>query len=242
MKCSAKQIYDKLINEDGILTAKGQIKFFFDDLEVLVKKKDVVGNIMQEWVEAWLKKNDVEYSENPNTQMPPDFYLNPTDFTHSLLEVKAFNYEASPGFDIADFKAFATTVLDEPYMLDVDYLIFGYVMNEGIVTVKKVWLKKVWEITSPMKKWGVKVQEKKNVIYKLRPAKWYAKRMDYPIFRSMEDYISALEQTIYDYPDTRSISVHWADKLVKNYENFSGTRLEIKRWQDICDQYCWHPC
>lgn len=33
-------------------------------------------------------------------------------------------------------------------MLDVDYLIFGYDMDDnGNVTIKDLWLKKVWQIT-----------------------------------------------------------------------------------------------
>ena len=33
------------------------------------------------------------------------------------------------------------------HMLDVDYLILGYDMSDdGVVTIKDVWLKKVWQI------------------------------------------------------------------------------------------------
>ncbi len=243
MRLTAQQVYDKLINEDKIDTAKGKIVFYFDNLEVLVKKKDVVGNIMQEWVESWLKKNDIEYSVNSNTQMPPDFYLAPPDHKHCLLEIKAFNYEASsPAFDIADFTAFATTVLDEPYMLDVDYLIFGYTMKDGVVRVNKVWLHKVWEISSPMENWAVKVQEKKKIIYKLRPAKWYGKTMKYPTFRSLDDYISALDDTVQNYFDrTNPVRSRWIDRLIMKYEEFSGIKLKKQRWDDIYDQYCWNP-
>ena len=106
MILSAQQVYDKLLNEDKILELQGQIKFFFGDVDIIVKQKDVVGNIIQEWLQGWLEKRGIEYALSDNTQMPPDFFLNPHDMTTDLLEVKAFNRSASPGFDIADFRMY----------------------------------------------------------------------------------------------------------------------------------------
>lgn len=50
MRLTAQEIYNKLINEDKILTLKGQINFYLGDVNIIVKQKDVVGNIMQEWL------------------------------------------------------------------------------------------------------------------------------------------------------------------------------------------------
>lgn len=47
------------------------------------------------------------------------------------MEVKAFNRNACPGFDIADFKMYSDEIIHKPYMLDVDYLIFGYDMDDN---------------------------------------------------------------------------------------------------------------
>ena len=91
MRLTAQQVYDKLINEDKILELQGQIRFFFGDVDIIVKQKDVVGNIIQEWLQGWLDKRGIEYAPSENTQMPPDFFLNPDDRTRDLLEVKAFN-------------------------------------------------------------------------------------------------------------------------------------------------------
>ena len=152
MKLTAQQVYDKLINDDQILSSKGRITFHLANIDIIVRQRDVVGNIMQEWVEGWLKKNGVEYAPNDNTQMPPDFYLDPDDKQHNLMEIKAFNYKASPGFDIADFRMYEQEIAAKPWMLDVTYLIFGYEMNDnGDVTIKHVWTKKVWEISRAMK-------------------------------------------------------------------------------------------
>ena len=126
MRLTSQEVYDKLINEDRILELQGQIRFYLGDVDIIVHQKDVVGNIIQEWLQGWLDKRGIEYAPSENTQMPPDFFLNPDDLTKNLLEVKAFNRSASPGFDIADFRMYEEEIVDKPYMLHVDYLIFGY--------------------------------------------------------------------------------------------------------------------
>ena len=91
MKMTATEVYNKLLNDDKILTQQGRITFKFSDVDIIVKQRDVVGNIMQEWLEGWLRHNGVEYAPNENTQMPPDVFLDPQDKKHNLMEVKAFN-------------------------------------------------------------------------------------------------------------------------------------------------------
>ena len=122
MRLTSQEVYDKLINEDRILELQGQIRFYLGDVDIIVHQKDVVGNIIQEWLQGWLDKRGIEYAPSENTQMPPDFFLNPDDLTKNLLEVKAFNRSASPGFDIADFRMYEEEIVDKPYMLHVDFL------------------------------------------------------------------------------------------------------------------------
>lgn len=206
----------------------------------LTKSNDVVGNIMQEWLEGWLKKNDIEYRPNENTQMPPDVFLNPEDLTQDLLEVKAFNYEASPGFDIADFNAFQAELLREPYMVHTKYLIFGYIMqDDGFVVIKKMWLKNVWELCRPMDNWPLNLQVKKDVVHKIRPGKWYAdeERTKFRQFKSLEHFISAIDETVYRNPDTRKFSGEWLSKFIKSYQSHYGVKLDIPRWNTIQDEY-----
>ena len=57
MRLTAQEVYDKLVNEDGILQLEGQIKFYLGDVNIIVKQRDVVGNIMQEWLQGWLDKS-----------------------------------------------------------------------------------------------------------------------------------------------------------------------------------------
>ena len=236
---TAQKVFDTLIKEDKILEISGQIKFFLGDVKIIVKQKDVVGNIMQEWLEGWLKKRNVSYSVNPNTQMPPDFFLSPKDHKRNLLEIKAFNSDASPGFDIADFTMYSEEIIREPYMLDVDYLIFGYQMSdEGFVTIKNVWLKKVWEITRRMADWPLNLQVKKDVVHKIRPGVWYsAKPRDFKMFTCLEHFLSAMEETVYQNEDTRKKGSQWKNRVLASYKAFTGKSLTIPKWDEIKDSY-----
>lgn len=239
MKLTADQIYDRLVNVDKILTLNGQIKFYLGDVNIVVKQKDVVGNIMQEWLEGWLIKNDIEYAPSTNSQMPPDFYLDPNDKTSNLLEVKAFNYEATPGFDIAAFTAFEREIIEKPYMLHVKYLIFGYRMSpDGVVTIKKVWLKNVWDICRPMDGWALNLQVKSKVVHKIRPAKWYSTgRTRFNCFDNIEDFLAAVEEVVYKNQDTRNEANEWKDKMIASYKKQYGQDLKIPRWYEIEPKY-----
>lgn len=240
MRLTAQEIYDKLLNDENILELKGQIKFYLGDVNIIVKQKDVVGNIMQEWLQGWLDARGIEYAPSENTQMPPDFFLNPDDKTKDLLEVKAFNRNGSPGFDIADFRMYASEIQKKPYMLDVDYLIFGYDMSkDGVVTIKDVWLKKVWQITRRMENYPINLQVKAGVIHKIRPGVWYSERAtDYAIFDCLEDFISAVEETTFKEPKLRdSVASTWLAIFQRNYKAWYGKELSIPRWDDIKDKY-----
>ena len=240
MRLSAQEIYDRLLNVDHILELEGQIKFFLGDVNIIVRQKDVVGNIMQEWLQGWLDARGIEYAPSENTQMPPDIFLNPDDRTKGLLEVKAFNRNGSPGFDIADFRMYVSEIQEKPYMLDVDYLIFGYDMSDdGVVTIKDVWLKKVWQITRRMENYPINLQVKEGVIHKIRPGVWYSERVtDYAIFDCLEDFISAIEETTFKEPKLRSsVASTWLAVFQRNYKAWYGEELNVPRWNDIKDKY-----
>lgn len=239
MKLTSQEVYDKLMNEDKILELKGQIKFYLGDVDIIVRQKDVVGNIIQEWLMGWFNQRGVQYSVNDNTQMPPDFFLDPNDLTKNLLEVKAFNRDAAPGFDIADFRMYEEEIIDKPYMLHVDYIIFGYNMSDkGVVTIRDLWLKKVWQITRRMEDWPINLQVKQNVVHKIRPGTWYSNRRgNYPMFRTMEDFISAIEETVYQNPKTHDTAASWKRNFLRHYEDHYGVKLNIPRWADIERNY-----
>lgn len=240
MKLTAQEVFNKLMLEDKILEVKGQIKFYLGNVDIIVKQRDVVGNIMQEWLEGWFKQNEVTYKLNKNSQMPPDFYLNPDDKTTELLEVKAFNFDATPGFDIADFNAYQSEIIDKPYMLNTQYLIFGYQMQEdGYVIIKKLWLQNVWEICRRMENWPLNLQIKDKVVHKIRPCTWYSKgkSVRYRPFERLEDFISAIEQTVFQNPKTREKSGEWLTLFLRSYEKQYNIKLSIPRWNEIQENY-----
>ena len=133
MKTTATDIFQKL-QDEGIIDSQGVIQFSFAGIDVQIEKKDVIGNIIEEWVKKWLEAHGIDFIHN-ESQNPPDFYLDPDDKTKNLLEVKVFDYDASPGFDIADFPnayhlfenevtlPLHTRLTDE----DVEYVIGNYV-------------------------------------------------------------------------------------------------------------------
>lgn len=247
MKLKAFEIFNKLINEEKVFPMQIHLPLFeFCNVEIVIKKGSTIESIMQEWLEGWLRHHGIDFAPNDNTQMPPDVFLDPQDKKHNLMEVKAFNYAANPGFDIADFRMYEQEIKEKPWMLDVDYLIFGYEMSkEGVVTVKNLWLKKVWEICRPMLSgrgksqtlWPLNLQIKQNVVHKIRPAKWYGKVSKFKTFECLEDFLSAVEETVYKNKDTRDHGPSWLDGAIGNYEKFYGKRLRIPRWYDIESKY-----
>ena len=235
---NAKGVYDALINDDKILTLKGRIQFHLGDVDIVVRQKDVVGNIIQEWLQGWLDKRGYCYRTNPNTQMPPDFFLDAKHDDRNLLEVKAFNRDATPGFDIADFRMYAEEIVAKPWMLDVDYLIFGYKMSDdGIVTVKDLWLKKVWQITRRMEKWALNLQVKANVVHKIRPGVWYGKPNKFKMFESLQDFVAAVDYTVWQNPKTKETSGVWLADFLTAYQKHYGKTLKIPRWTEIAERY-----
>lgn len=238
IKMTAQEVYDRLINVDKIKTIKGQIRFSLADVGIVVKKRDIVGNVLQEWLEGWLTARNVDFIPNPNTQMPPDIFLNTQDMTKDWLEVKAFNRESSPAFDIADFKAFTRELIEKPYHLDTDYIIFGYIMEDnGDVVVKDLWLKKIWEITRPMDTWPITVQYKNGVLQKMRPGAWYKTNKHFRIFENMEDYLAAFEETVYMCSETHAEAAQWRNKFKRSYKNHYGKDIDFPRWNEIKDKY-----
>ncbi len=182
----------------------------------------IVTELISQWVEDWLKKCGIDYALN--------------DLTSDWLEIKSFT--GSPNFDVAAFRSFINLVIEKPWNLHTKHLLIKYKMEDGVVTVEQFWLKNLWEICSSSGTWPIKVQYKNKVIVNIRPATWYSERTDFKPFESLEDFLAAMEETIYQYPDTRvTIALHWKDRLIESYERHYGKRLSIPRWNDIVDKY-----
>jgi hypothetical protein len=228
MKLSGKELHHKLVNEYKIIGEKGVINFSLKDLTISIETKDTVGNLLQEWLKAWMIKEKIEFEENPNSQVFPDFYLNKLDKKNGLLEVKSFDWDRGPGFDLANFDSYCNSILSSAYRLNSDYLILAYQMKGSELTIKDVWIKKIWELACPSGTYPLKVQEKKSIIYNIRPSTWYSDRTKFKPFSSLEEFLSALNETRYQYPQTRHGNGHWLQNVVKNYEEHTGIKLQVR--------------
>lgn len=80
---------------------------------------------------------------------------------------------------------------------------------------------------------------KEGVIHKIRPGVWYSERVtDYAIFESLEDFISAMEETTFKEPKLRSsVASTWLAVFLRNYKAWCGEELNVPRWNDIKDKY-----
>lgn len=228
MKLTAQELYQKLVKEYKIIGEIGEIQFRVKDLSIVIKTKDSVGNLLQEWLKAWFISSEIDFEENTNSQTFPDFFLDKEDYTKGLLEVKSFDYDRGPGFDLANFDSYCNSLLENAYRIDSDYLILGYQMIDGVISIKNVWLKKIWELACSSSTYPIKVQEKKNIIYNIRPSMWYSDRAKFKPFENKESFLSALNETRYQYPQTRHGNAHWLSKVLKNYQEYTGILLEVK--------------
>jgi len=228
MKITGQELYTKLVNDYKIIGEKGVINFSLKDLTISVETKDTVGNLLQEWLKAWMAKESIDFEENTNSQTFPDFYLDREDKKNGLLEVKSFDWQRGPGFDLANFDSYCNSLLENAYRIDSYYLILAYQMEGSQITIKNVWLKRIWELSCSSSTYPIKVQEKKQVIYNLRPGTWYSERSKFKPFSSKEEFLSALNETRYQYPQTRHNNGHWLKKVLKNYETHTGISLNVK--------------
>ncbi len=189
----SKKISDLLVK--NISSFKGGTLFSIGDITISVTSKDGLGGLIEEWFGVWAEENGFNITDpkkNGGSQMFPDYYVG-TD--NSLLEVKTFDATASANFDLANFDSYCESVAEFPQRVDADYLIFSYKLEGDELTIENVWLKKIWEITCPSDAYPLKVQQKRKVIYNIRPATWYSSRSQFDTFKSKDEFIEALYDT-----------------------------------------------
>lgn len=234
---ASERLYKALVEDFGLEGAQGSVKFNLRDFGITVEQNNIIGNILEEWLDKWMTSREIVHIHNER-QASPDFWLNPNDLESDWLEVKSFT--GSPNFDIAAFRSFINLVIEKPWKLHSKHLLIKYKMQDGVVEIEQIWLKNLWEICSTSSAWPVKVQYKNKVIVNIRPATWYSDRADFKPFVSLEDFLAAMEETIYQYPDTRvTIALNWKKNLINSYERHYGKRLSIPRWSDIASNYSY---
>lgn len=219
---SARKLYEALVSS-GIVGATGETNFELHGLKTLVRDSSIVGNVIQEWLKAFMKSKKISFRTKPNSQEFPDFLMNPDNDQIDLIEVKCF--KKSPNFDVANFLAYCRSLTTAPYRLDADYLIFKYEENETGIVITDIWLKKVWEICSPSERSRLKIQWKQSVPFNIRPSTWYAKKPKYSSFATRLDFVTAIKQVL----DTSSVGgglqKGWITSVKSLYKVQTGQEL-----------------
>lgn len=225
IKMTAHELYNNLLSLN-LQSLKGYIKFSLADVDVTINTTDTVGITLQSWLKQYLLDNNIYFSEPTNTQEFPDFFLDDINKNRNILEIKAFNYNASPAFDIANFDSYCLSVSQKPYRLDADYIIFGYLMSsDGSISIPKIWIKKIWEIAGTSTNYKLKTQVKKNVIYNIRPNTQFKSNSPVP-FKSKNDFIKAIYETLKKYKSDK-FAEDWLIELSKNYNLYYNEKLVL---------------
>lgn len=223
---TAKELY-KLLIDAGVKNGTGNLVFNFLDSSVTVTAKSAVGYVFQDWLEKWMETNNILYKKDPNSQSWPDFFLDGDESNiKGLVEVKTFDASKNPNFDIANFDAYLRSIKTHAYRLDADYLIFCYDLDgNGNFCIKDLWLKKVWNITCPSNGLPIKCQVKQKVIYNIRPAIWYSKRMKNKLFGTRKKFVKAIHKTMLKFPKKYTESKQWFDEVVSDYKTHTNRDL-----------------
>lgn len=224
IKVTPTDIYNELIDNFKIKDRIGSVEIKLGDISAKYNGKDAIGDLLQEWVGVWLESKNFYFRTRSNTQEFPDFLLTESD-TRNFLELKTFNSDASPAFDIANFDSYCTSLLTIPERIDADYLIFSYKMQNTELSIKNVWLKKVWEISSPSGPNPIKLQVKRDVIYNLRPCTWYSNSPRYQPFKNKTTFLNAISETHKSYHQCNSYKNNWLITVKAKY--LEHTKIEL---------------
>lgn len=220
---TSKKLFNQLKEE--IKGKKGHIYFNMGDVCLKIVETDTVGKTLQEWLREYLKVNNYYFREPKNTQEFPDFFLSSSN-TENMLEIKSFNYSNSPAFDIANFDSYCANIKEKPYCLYADYLIFGYTMTNGTISIENLWLKKIWEISGTSARYPLKTQIKKDMIYNIRPNSDFKNGED-GVFKNENKFLTAVYKTIEKYTQDTQYAQSWKKTLNQNYKKYYGKYLEF---------------
>ncbi len=202
----AEKIYKELMKQ--LPKFKGGASFNIGNIKIEVQGKDGLGGLIEEWFGVWAKQNKFNITdpkESGSSQEFPDYYVGSDK---SFLEIKTFDDTAGANFDLANFDSYCMSVAKLPKRTDADYLIFSYVLKESKLSIKNIWIKKIWEITCPSTRYPLKTQVKKDVIYNIRPSSWHAKNPKFKSFTTKEDFITALFDTQQKYKGSNNLNLY----------------------------------
>jgi len=213
------QLVFKKTQDAKIRQSSGVMTFNLGKLSIELESMDIVGGAIQDWFGEWMKLERIPHSTPQNTQTFPDFILGPGDY----LEIKCFNYEAGPAFDIANYGAYIDSLLVNPERLDASYLIFAYSMTKKVIKIEEIWMKKIWEIAGPSRTNILEIQKKRGEPVNIRPKKWYVEGIKN--FSTRGEFVAALHKSALYFKYPRSHTNDWLDDLNVNYRKKTGRPL-----------------
>lgn len=219
---TAPELRDLLIQEN-IYDCVGKITMSLNNIAVQITQNDIIGNALQEWLCEFLRQRNIYFRPNQG-QTFPDFYFSEDDKTN-LCEMKSFFATRQPAFDVANFYGYIDSIKEKPYRLNSDYLIFAYYSdNNGNISIRDIWCKKVWDITGPANDYDLKCQRKKGQIVNIRPCNWRSETGLQP-FGSIDKLLAALYKTHLSTTNQVRVSKAWLDSVVYGYNEFFNTDI-----------------
>lgn len=244
-KQTTKILFEELRKDVSNNKTKGSIVVDLAGVSCKITGKDAVGHLVQEWFLEWCNKNDFNIVANSHTQAFPDYFLGKEGNTDGMLEIKNFNFSASPSFDVADFYAFIETLENDIHKLYADYIVFGYELNEkGELIVPKIWKLKIWEITGKSddnhitcqirgkkcqvpenKKLSIKNIDLKGRIQKFRPYNFKLAKPNNK-FNSPLEFLTAVQMLLSCNELTRKEYSSWLEKIKKSHKEKYKRDLE----------------
>ena len=179
---------------------QGTIAINFANHPIIYSGNDIIGNSLQEWLPSWFSHLKVDIKPGAHSQEFPDFVANFNGIKCDI-EVKAWNYNNNPAFDIANFHSFVQQTYSSPGKINAYFIILGYTpANDGFskgFTVEKVYLKRICEITNRSRKYPIGLQVKRNSPYAIRPCAFNRANS----FQNKEEFIVAICETYKMFPN-----------------------------------------
>lgn len=210
-----EEIYQMLVNE--VEGSTGLTEFTLNGLSIRMTSRDSIGFLLQDWLEAWFIEKGINYSTLENTQEFPDFIIHNIDF-YENLEIKSWNYLEGPAFDLANFESYIDMIHNDPYKLFAKYFVFGYILDaDGYLTIEKIYLKNIWELTGPARLRPLTVQAKRGMIYNIRPKNF--RNVNVELFRGPLEFLQAIKNTMEEYNSEKDM-VTWYDDIVRELNLF----------------------
>jgi hypothetical protein len=207
-----EELYEKALNE--IKGEKGVITINIGGIPKISSSNDIIGNCVQEWIPQWLDDNGLKLEANNNSQVFPDFtaHIGGTKYD---MEVKCWNYDNAPAFDIANFDGFYREIFTNPNKLYAKYLIFGYTPVKHGFKIENVYLKNLWEITAKTSTRPIGLQVKQDSPYAIRPFPFHKNPGN--SFVNIHEFVKAIYETRKLFPIKNMIDPdEWLQKVTNS--------------------------